>query len=284
MAWVWLTLAGLLEIVWAVGLKYTDGFTRLVPSAITVGAANTKGSLPRSDDEVADYSSRGPTRFELHAKPDIVAPGHAIVSLAVAGSSLQAAYPHLEVASGYFRLNGTSMAAPVVAGAAALMLDGNPGLSAHTVKAVLQFTAQQMFDADAMTQGAGELNVAGAVRVAGAIEELRVETVSGKLDLDATVGEEALLATAEGEIEVRGDIGELARMRVEILNGVARLRLPATLEGRFQLRSFQGELVNELGPPFERQGLRREVSWQQGRSARRVEVESFAGRIELLRR
>lgn len=38
MAWVWLTLAGLLEIVWAVGLKYTDGFTRLVPSALTVAA------------------------------------------------------------------------------------------------------------------------------------------------------------------------------------------------------------------------------------------------------
>ena len=38
MAWVWLTLAGLLEIVWAVGLKYTVGFTRLVPSAITAAA------------------------------------------------------------------------------------------------------------------------------------------------------------------------------------------------------------------------------------------------------
>jgi quaternary ammonium compound-resistance protein SugE len=38
MAWIWLTLAGLLEVVWAVGLKYTDGFTRLWPSAIT-GAA-----------------------------------------------------------------------------------------------------------------------------------------------------------------------------------------------------------------------------------------------------
>ncbi len=35
MAWVWLTLAGLLEIVWAVGLKCTEGFTRLVPSAVT---------------------------------------------------------------------------------------------------------------------------------------------------------------------------------------------------------------------------------------------------------
>jgi quaternary ammonium compound-resistance protein SugE len=38
MAWVWLVLAGLLEIVWAVGLKYTDGFTRLWPSVITVAA------------------------------------------------------------------------------------------------------------------------------------------------------------------------------------------------------------------------------------------------------
>ncbi len=38
MAWIWLTLAGLLEIVWAVGLKYTEGFTRLVPSVVT-GAA-----------------------------------------------------------------------------------------------------------------------------------------------------------------------------------------------------------------------------------------------------
>jgi quaternary ammonium compound-resistance protein SugE len=38
MAWVWLVLAGLLEIVWAIGLKYTDGFTRLWPSVITVAA------------------------------------------------------------------------------------------------------------------------------------------------------------------------------------------------------------------------------------------------------
>jgi quaternary ammonium compound-resistance protein SugE len=38
MAWVYLVIAGLLEIVWAIGLKYTEGFTRLVPSAITIGA------------------------------------------------------------------------------------------------------------------------------------------------------------------------------------------------------------------------------------------------------
>jgi quaternary ammonium compound-resistance protein SugE len=38
MAWFWLTLAGLLEVVWAIGLKYTDGFSRFWPSIIT-GAA-----------------------------------------------------------------------------------------------------------------------------------------------------------------------------------------------------------------------------------------------------
>jgi quaternary ammonium compound-resistance protein SugE len=37
MAWLWLTLAGLLEVVWAIGLKYTDGFTRLAPLAIPIG-------------------------------------------------------------------------------------------------------------------------------------------------------------------------------------------------------------------------------------------------------
>jgi quaternary ammonium compound-resistance protein SugE len=38
MSWLYLTLAGLLEIVWAIGLKYTEGFTRVVPSVITIAA------------------------------------------------------------------------------------------------------------------------------------------------------------------------------------------------------------------------------------------------------
>ncbi|KKB85757.1 molecular chaperone [Devosia limi DSM 17137] len=38
MAWVYLVIAGLFEIGWAIGLKYTDGFTRMVPTALTVGA------------------------------------------------------------------------------------------------------------------------------------------------------------------------------------------------------------------------------------------------------
>jgi quaternary ammonium compound-resistance protein SugE len=37
MAWIYLVIAGLLEILWAVSLKYTDGFTRFWPSTVTVG-------------------------------------------------------------------------------------------------------------------------------------------------------------------------------------------------------------------------------------------------------
>ena len=38
MSWVYLFVAGLLEVIWAIGLKYTEGFTRLWPSMITIGA------------------------------------------------------------------------------------------------------------------------------------------------------------------------------------------------------------------------------------------------------
>lgn len=38
MAWLYLLIAGLLEIVWAIGLKYTEGFTRILPTSITVVA------------------------------------------------------------------------------------------------------------------------------------------------------------------------------------------------------------------------------------------------------
>ena len=44
MAWLYLLIAGLLEVAWAIGLKYTDGFTRLVPSLWTVGKHDRRAS------------------------------------------------------------------------------------------------------------------------------------------------------------------------------------------------------------------------------------------------
>ena len=134
--------------------------------AIAVGAVDTVQTTVRSDDTVASYSSRGPTRYDYYVKPDVVAPGHHIASLLASGSTLATKYPDLQIGSSYFRLNGTSMAAPVVAGQAALLFQANPALTSHTVKAIIQFTAQRLRSLDVMTQGAGEVNVAGAVRFA----------------------------------------------------------------------------------------------------------------------
>ena len=93
------------------------------PSAITVGAFNTRDTAARGDDEVAPYSSRGPSWYDGFAKPDIVAPGHNLVSDAAAGSTLYSQYPSLRVSPSYLRLSGTSMAAAVTSGAVALVLD-----------------------------------------------------------------------------------------------------------------------------------------------------------------
>ena len=144
------------------------------PSAICVGSLDTKGDITLANDRVADSSSRGPSRFDLLAKPDLVAPGVNIVSLAARGSRLFNAYPQLRVAGAsgkaeYFMLSGTSMASPSVAAAAALLLNENQALPANALKIALQFTARILPQTDVLTQGAGALNIPGALTLADAI-------------------------------------------------------------------------------------------------------------------
>jgi serine protease AprX len=139
------------------------------PSIIAVGAVDTKETKSRGDDSVTDYSSRGPTRFDLLVKPDLVAVGHRVVSLAAPDSFLARTHPELLDEGQYMTLSGTSMAAPAVAGTAAVMLGENPRLSAGTVRAVLEFTAQHLPNTNLLTQGAGYLNASGAVRLAGVL-------------------------------------------------------------------------------------------------------------------
>jgi serine protease AprX len=154
------------------------------PAVITVGAARTMGTATRVDDAIASYSSKGPTLVDHLVKPDLVAPGNRLVSLRVAGSTLDTNYYRFEVAPlvgtpKYFRLSGTSMATPLVSGAVALMLQKNPSLTPDQVKARLMKTAWKGFNQysqsydnwgntysnqyDIFTYGAGYLDIDAAL-------------------------------------------------------------------------------------------------------------------------
>jgi serine protease AprX len=172
------------------------------PYVITVGAMKTANTPDRGDDTVASYSSKGPTAFDHVVKPDVVAPGNKVVSLLSPRSRLPLIYPAVDVlmseyadssiqqlvmtftgsdlSPSYMRLSGTSMAAPAVSGAAALMIQADPTLTPDTVKARLMESATKTFPArstttdsatgqtyvssyDIFTVGAGYLDIEGAL-------------------------------------------------------------------------------------------------------------------------
>ena len=177
----------------------TDGYATISapgndPLVITVGAMKTMGTLTRADDLIASYSSKGPTLFDHVVKPDIVAPGNRIISLEASKTMVLASsgppnfvpfsYYQNPANKGnstdYFKLSGTSMAAPMVSGTAALMLNRDSTLTPDTIKARLMKTATKTFPLystatdpvtgimytsqyDIFTVGAGYLDAWGAL-------------------------------------------------------------------------------------------------------------------------
>jgi serine protease AprX len=129
------------------------------PYVITVGAMRPMGTADRSDDLIASYSSKGPTLYDHIVKPDIVAPGNQVIStLASTNAAIVSLFPQNAVATNtynyngsgsvssyYFTLSGTSMATPVVSGAAALLLQQNAWLTPDQVKARLMKSAYKVF-------------------------------------------------------------------------------------------------------------------------------------------
>ena len=125
------------------------------PEAITVGAVSTTRSGAR--DVVASFSSGGPTPLSLQLKPEVSAPGVAIVSASPG--------------SGYTALSGTSMAAPHVAGAVALLRQRHPTWTPAQVKSALATTGDRAFqdggrttEATTTREGGGVVNLPRADR------------------------------------------------------------------------------------------------------------------------
>ena len=154
--------------------------------ALTVGASSHMGTVDRSDDTVAAFSSRGPTAIDFQTKPDLVAPGVGIESLAEAGSTLYNTKPLMRLwgtvataTEPYLSLSGTSMASPVVSGTIALMLQANPGLSPNQVKAILEYTAEKRDGYDALSMPRRSIGVEAAASAARPARAKRAKKSGG---------------------------------------------------------------------------------------------------------
>jgi serine protease AprX len=167
------------------------------PYAIAVGAIDTHDTAQRSDDTLATYSSKGPTRYDLVMKPDLAAPGSHIRSAEAVGSYLSTTYPARHVAgtgpNAVMQLSGTSMAAGVVSGAAALVLDARGSLTPRDTKAALQLTSTFLPSAGLVGAGAGMINALAAVDLAD----------TGALAGSTTIANEQIVASRLYAAQVR---------------------------------------------------------------------------------
>ena len=140
-----------------------------VPYVITVGAM-TDNYTPEdlSDDRLASFSSAGPTK-EAFVKPDLVAPGGHLTSILPLVSTLAIAHPEFHDGDRYFTMSGTSQAAGVVTGIAALILQQSPWLTPDDVKCRLMSTSHLAIDGEGnlayslFQQGAGLADAYAAV-------------------------------------------------------------------------------------------------------------------------
>jgi len=128
------------------------------PFALTVGAVDDQGTDDRADDVFTDWSSVGKTQ-DGFSKPEIAAPGAHIVSTLAPGSAFADMCPACVVDQDYIRLGGTSMAAPVVSGVAALVFEAHPTWTPDKVKSTLIQTSRDV------AGGVNEVNAAAALAV-----------------------------------------------------------------------------------------------------------------------
>ncbi len=131
------------------------------PFVIAVGAGDLRGTQGVDDDVVPSFSSRGSSSRRV----DLVAPGKSVISLRSPGSTVDNDHPEGRVGTRFFRGSGTSQAAAVVSGAAALLLSQRPSMTPDQVKRLLVSTAMPMPRADANGRGAGLIDVKRAHEV-----------------------------------------------------------------------------------------------------------------------
>jgi serine protease AprX len=188
------------------------------PYLIAVGSNTANGTATTADDVVSSFSNDG----DGTRNPDVVAPGDQVVSLRSSGSYLDKTYPQARIGDRLFRGSGTSQAAAVVSGAAALLVQQRPTATPDQIKALLMGTANAIPNATAAQQGSGLVDLAEArtAPTPNAVQRFTVSTGLGSLELargsvHVTVGTRQV----RGEVDVRGRAFDVRTWAAGLRNG-----------------------------------------------------------------
>jgi serine protease AprX len=173
------------------------------PSVIAVGAVDTRGTPATADDLPLPFSNCG-----IDRTVDLVAPGKSVLGLRVPGSFVDYHNPGAVVQNRLFRGTGTSQAAAIVAGAAALVIDQRPGITPDQLKELLSQSAQPLRRVSAECQGAGMVDLSAALSMPTPDVAPRGPFSTGSGSLDAARGTHVLEhegVPLQGEIDIFGN-------------------------------------------------------------------------------
>ena len=192
------------------------------PYVISVGASDPRGTLAVSDDGLATFSSSGVPGATGSKNPDLLAPGRSVASLRVPGSFLDDTFgATAQLGEDNFRGSGTSQAAAVISGGAALILQQRPTITPDQLKKLLTSTATALPAVKPEGQGKGVVSLAKALTTATPSTKQSYDTATGAGTLEASRGTPHLSDGVElrGETDVTGAAVNTAALASQRLSG-----------------------------------------------------------------
>lgn len=200
-----------------IDMSYTDGsaIREMLETGTGIVSFGNFASTDSEGDEINSSSSRGPSTPNFDIKPDVIAPGTNIMSSIPA---YKWDFPDASYEKSYDRFTGTSMAAPHIAGIAALVKQANPNWDAFDVKVALSNTAK-LFDTnqyDVFSQGAGRVD-AYAAAFPSALAYAEDEAV---LDASGEIVPNIKGTVTFGPQDLENDVSVTKQIRVKDVKGV----------------------------------------------------------------
>ena len=218
-------------VVTAAGNDGLDAPSLLMPAVdphiLAVGASDHRGTDGTGDDVVADFTNGG----SATRRSDVLAPGKSVVSLRVPGSFVDAAHPEGRLTGDdtgrFFRGSGTSQAAAMVSGEAALLFSAQPKLTASQAKAVLMQTAVPLTDSEP-AQGRGVADIGAAV----SLVKSKAHVPTSAVELPGSTGLGSLEASRGDEHVVDPETGDALTGEVDALGSAWRPQAWVAAQGQ----------------------------------------------------